>query len=335
MKVDVSVNGDLAGMPLTAQGLEADGWDGIWASEVNHEPFLPLALAAANTERVDLGTAIAVAFSRNPMTTAQVVWDLQRLSNGRMHLGLGSQIKPHIERRFSMPWSRPAARMREYVLALRAIWGAWQDGTPLDFQGEFYTHNLMTPTFDPGPLPSGLPPVFVAAVGRKMAAVAGEVADGLLVHSFTTPLYLTEIMEPAIASRLGVSGRSRSDFTTRYSPFIVSGVDEQSMENSARTARERIAFYGSTPAYRPVLEVHGWGDLQPELQQLSRLGEWTKMGTLIDDEILDAFAVVASPEMLPAAFAARVKGLTDRIAVPLDGLSHETALAVREALTAL
>ena len=335
MKVDISLHGELAGVQELARSFEADGWDGVWTSEVDREPFLPLALAAAGTRRVDIGTAIAVAFSRNPMTTAQVAWDLQRLSDGRMNLGLGSQIKPHIERRFSMPWSHPAARMREYVLALRAIWTSWQETTPLAFEGEFYTHTLMTPTFDPGPLPAGLPPVFVAAVGTRMAAVAGEVADGLLVHSFTTPRYLAEVMEPAIARGLEVGGRSRSDFSTRYQPFVVTGVDDESWEASARTARERIAFYGSTPAYRPVLEVHGWGDLQPELQRLSKLGEWEAMGTLIDDDILNAFAVVAAPEDLPAAYAQRVKGVADRISVPAESLGRETASAVREALAAL
>jgi probable F420-dependent oxidoreductase len=253
-----------------------------------------------------------VAFARNPMALATTAWDLQALSGGRFLLGLGSQVRAHIERRFSMPWSHPAPRMREFILALRAIWEAWQQGTPLDFRGDFYQHTLMTPAFDPGPLPEGPPRVLLAAVGTGMTRVAAEVADGLLVHGFTTRSYLSEVTLPALAAGLAAAGRSRPGFEVKYGPFVVTGSDEREMADAATEAKERIAFYASTPAYRPVLEHHGWGDLQTELNHLARRGEWKAMGGLIDDEVLAAFAVIAPAAELPAALGRWVGGLADR-----------------------
>jgi probable F420-dependent oxidoreductase len=335
VKVDVTLGGELSAVPTVAPALEAEGWDALWTAEMAHDPFLPLAVAATCTERVSLGTAIAVAFARSPMDLAYTAWDLQLASGGRFALGLGSQVKPHIERRFSMPWSRPAARMREYVLALRAIWASWQDRTPLEFRGEFYSHTLMTPAFSPDPLATAPPEVFVAAVGPAMSTVAGEVADGLLAHGFTTARYLAEVVIPAAERGLAAAGRDRAGFALRWTPFVVTGRDQSEVDKAARAARDRIAFYASTPAYRPVLELHGWGDLQPRLQAMTRAGEWSRMADLIDDEILDAFAVVATPEALPKAFAARVAGLSDRVTVPVQTIPAETATAVREALRAL
>ncbi len=250
---------------------------------------------------MELGTSIVVAFARSPMTLANTAWDLQALSGGRFLLGLGSQVRAHIERRFSMPWSHPAARMREFIAALQAIWASWQDGTPLDFRGDFYQHTLMTPMFNPGPLPQGPPRAFLAAVGTAMTRVAGEVADGLLVHGFTTRSYLQDVTLPALATALDRAGRSRSEFQVKYSPFLVTGSSEAELADAATEARERIAFYASTPAYRPVLEHHGWGDLQTELNHLARRGEWKAMGGLIDDDVLEAFALVAPRSELAAA----------------------------------
>jgi probable F420-dependent oxidoreductase len=335
VKVDVTLGGELSAVPVAAPALEAAGWDALWTAEMAHDPFLPLAVAATCTERVSLGTAIAVAFARTPMDVAYTAWDLQGASRGRFALGLGSQVKPHIERRFSMPWSRPAARMREYVLALRAIWASWQDRTPLEFRGEFYSHTLMPPAFSPAPLDSGPPEVFVAAVGPAMSTVAGEVADGLLAHGFTTARYLAEVVIPAAERGLAAAGKDRAGFGLRWTPFVVTGRDQSEVDKAARAARDRIAFYASTPAYRPVLDLHGWGDLQPRLQAMTRAGEWDRMADLIDDEILDAFAVVAAPDALPKAFAARVAGLSDRVTVPVQTIPAETAAAVREALRAL
>jgi len=313
MKVDALLGGTLREAPAEGAAARDLGYDGLWSAELAHDPFLPLVRAADEIgPQMELGTSIAVAFARSPMTLANTAWDLQELTGGRFVLGLGSQVKAHIERRFSMPWSKPAARMRELVLAMRAIWASWQDGTKLQFEGEFYTHTLMTPMFSPAPLPSGAPKVLVAAVGDAMTKVAAEVADGLLMHSFTTRRYVQEVTLPAISAVLADSGRARSDFQLAYTPFIVSGVDEQSMADSARTARERIAFYASTPAYRPVLELHGWGELQSELNELARAGRWQQMGELIDDEMLGTFAVVAPVDELAVAYAEWVRPLADR-----------------------
>jgi probable F420-dependent oxidoreductase len=312
MKVDAGVPADLAAVATVARRAAGAGFNGLWSSETNHDPFLPLALAAERAPGVDLGTAIAVAFARSPMTVASAAHDLQRFSAGRFHLGLGSQIRPHIEKRFGMPWSRPAARMREFVLALRAIWDCWDNGSSLKFRGDFYNHTLMTSFFSPEPNTFGPPKVLIAAIGDNMTRVAGEVADGLLVHSFTTERYLREMTIPTLQSAFASAGRSRSDFQVAYPGFVVTGSNEEAMQASAREIRRRIAFYGSTPAYRPVLELHGWGDLQTELHALSLQGRWDDMGSLVDDEVLSTFAVVAEPERVAEAILARFAGLVDR-----------------------
>lgn len=315
MKVDAGLNTSRLGEAgPAAKEQEAAGYDGTWTAETAHDPFLPLALAAEHTSTLELGTSIAVAFARSPMTLAATADDLQRYS-GRFLLGLGSQIKPHIEKRFSMPWSHPAARMRELILAMRAIWSAWHERTRLDFRGDFYTHTLMTPFFDPGPNPNGTPKVYLAAVGERMTEVAGEVADGLFAHGFTTERYLKEVTVPAIERGLAASGRGRSDFSISYPGFVVTGATEEELGSAEAATRQQIAFYGSTPAYRAVLDLHGWGDLQSELNALSksdRTDKWQAMGGLIDDEILHTFAVVAEPEGVASAVLARFGGVVDR-----------------------
>jgi probable F420-dependent oxidoreductase len=313
MKIDTGVMAAAAEeVGPRARQLEEIGYDGLLTAETAHDPFLPLVVAAAHTERIELGTGIAVAFARTPMVTAYVANDLQRASKGRFILGLGSQIKPHIEKRFSMPWSHPAARMREYVLALRAIWASWNEGAPLDFRGDFYRHTLMTPFFSPQPNPYGPPKVFLAAVGEKMTEVAGEVADGIIIHGFTTERYVKEVTMPAIERGLARAGRARDAFEVSGPLFVVTGTSEEEMERARRSVREQVAFYGSTPAYRGVLELHGWGALQDELNSLSKRGEWRKMGDLIDDEILQTFAVVAEPEGVGAELTSRYAGVVDR-----------------------
>ncbi|MET0880623.1 MAG: TIGR03617 family F420-dependent LLM class oxidoreductase, partial [Acidimicrobiales bacterium] len=284
---------DLAEVGAIARAREDQGYDGLWSAETAHDPFLPLALAAEATERAQLGTGIAVAFARNPMLLAQVGWDLQAASGGRFILGLGSQIEPHITRRFSMPWSAPAARMREMIAAIRAIWAAWQDATKLDFRGDFYTHTLMTPFFSPGPNPHGAAKIFLAGVGERMTEVAGEVADGFLCHAFTTDRYLREVTLPALERGAKSAGRSLADIEVSGPAFVVTGTTEDKMADSAVKTRQQIAFYGSTPAYRPVLELHGLGGLQDELNAMSKQGRWEEMGELITDDVLDLFAVVA------------------------------------------
>jgi probable F420-dependent oxidoreductase len=315
---------DVAG---TARDLESRGYAGVWASEADHDPFLPLLTAGQATTRLQVGTAIAVAFARSPMTLAMTAHDLQRYTRGRFVLGLGSQVRPHVERRFSMPWSAPVERMREYVAALRAIWSAWQDGTRLRFEGEHYRHTLMTPMFAPAAHAWGAPPVYLAAVGPAMTRLAGEVADGLLVHGFTTERYLRERTLPALEEGLAGAGRGRTQIAVTLPGLVVSGRDEPEMATAAAAVKATIAFYGSTPAYRPVLELHGWGNLADELHTLSvgrREDKWTAMRDLVDDEVLSAFAVVAAPEDVAAEVRRRYDGLVDRFSVyasypaPLD-----------------
>ena len=313
LKVDGGIGADLATAGSAAKEQEAAGYDGIWTAETSHDPFFPLLLAAEHTERIELGTGIAVAFARNPMTLANTAYDLHAFSGGRFILGLGSQIKAHITKRFSMEWSKPAARMREMIFAIRAIWASWNEGTKLDFRGDFYSHTLMTPFFNPGPNPHGNPKIFLAGVGELMTEVAGEAADGFLCHGFTTERYLREVTIPALERGLEKSGRTLADFEISGPGFVVTWVTEEDMAKAAAGVRQQIAFYGSTPAYRPVLELHGWGDLQTELNSLSKQGEWVKMGELIDDDVLDAFAVVAEPSDLPGTLHGRYGDVIDRI----------------------
>jgi probable F420-dependent oxidoreductase len=312
MKIDGGIGFDPSGMAAQAVKAEESGYDGVWSAETNHDPFLPIAVGASATEKLEFGTGIAVAFARNPMTLAVLANDLQLLSKGRFMLGMGSQIKPHITKRFSMPWSHPAPRMRELILAIRAIWKTWETGEPLAFRGEFYTHTLMTPFFNPGPNPYGNPKILLAAVGELMTEVAGEVGDGFLVHGFSTERYLREVSLPALERGAAKAGKTRADLTVSYPGFVVTGPDDKSMAAAAKGVREQIAFYGSTPAYRPVLELHGWGDLHPELNTLSKRGEWEQMGELINDEILNAFAVVAPLDEVATEVRKRFEDVVDR-----------------------
>jgi probable F420-dependent oxidoreductase len=314
MKVDgTTMTSKPEDMPAAARELEELGYDGVFTAETSHDPFLPITLAALETERIELGTGIAVAFARNPMTMAQIGNDLQLYTKGRFILGLGSQIKPHIEKRFSMPWSHPADRMREFILAMRAIWASWADGGKLDFRGEFYRHTLMTPFFNPGPNPYGNPKVFLAAVGERMTEVAGEAADGILLHGFTTERYVREVTFPALERGWAKAGKERRDFQLSGPMFVVTGTNDEEYENAQRGTKQQIAFYGSTPAYRGVLELHGWGDLQGELNRLSKQGDWVKMGELVDEEMLDTFAVTGEPEEIPAKLLARYGDIVDRV----------------------
>jgi probable F420-dependent oxidoreductase len=305
-------------VPATARDLETRGYAGVWASEADHDPFLPLLSAGQATERLQVGTAIAVAFARSPMTLAMTAHDLQRYTRGRFVLGLGTQVRAHVERRFSMPWSAPVPRMREYVAALRAIWASWQEGTRLRFEGEHYRHTLMTPMFAPAAHSWGAPPVHLAAVGPAMTRLAGEVADGLLAHGFTTARYLRERTLPALEEGLAAAGRSRAEVTVSLPGLVVSGRTDAERAQAAAAVKATIAFYGSTPAYRPVLELHGWEALGDELHALSvgrREDKWTAMRDLVDDGVLAAFAVVAEPEDVAAAVRERFDGLVDRFSV--------------------
>ena len=316
MKVDGGVALDLGKSADSAKEAEAAGYTGAWTAETNHDPFFPLLLAAEHTQHIELGTSIAVAFARNPMTLANIGWDLQSYSKGRFILGLGSQIKPHITKRFSMEWSKPAARMREMILAIRAIWDTWENGTPLNFRGDFYTHTLMTPFFTPDRADLagfGTPKIFLAGVGELMTEVAGEVCDGFICHGFTTEKYLREVTIPALARGRAKAGKTMDGFEIVGPSFIVTGNNESEMSQAAAGTRQQIAFYGSTPAYRGVLDIHGWGGLQDELNTLSKQGKWVEMGNLINDEILNTFAVVGSPEQVAPELKRRYDDVIQRI----------------------
>ena len=298
MKIDAGIstnNPEKSGEATKA--LEEAGYDGAFTAETSHDPFLPLVTAAIETEKIELVTAIAVAFARNPMILANLGYDLQKLSKGRFILGLGSQIKPHITKRFSMPWSNPASRMKELIQAIRAIWDSWQNESPLKFRGDFYTHTLMTPFFNPGPNPFGMPKIYVAAVGPLMTKSVAESADGLLVHPFHTPKYMNETTLPIVEEGLTSVGKTRSDFDFSISIMTATGLSEESFNQSINACKAQIAFYGSTPAYKGVLDAHGYGDLQGELNRLSKEGKWKEMSELIDDDLLNTVAVVKeSPE---------------------------------------
>jgi probable F420-dependent oxidoreductase len=316
MKIDGNIGTDLRNVPQNARDAEAAGYSGAWTAETSHDPFLPLLLAAEHTEELELGTSIAVAFARNPMTLANTAWDLQTYSKGRFILGLGSQIKPHITKRFSMDWSHPAPRMREMILAIRAIWNTWLTGDKLAFRGEFYTHTLMTPFFTPNANDLdgfGPPKIFLAGVGTLMTEVAGEVCDGFICHGFTTERYLREVTVPALTRGRAKAGKTMDGFEIIGPSFVVTGSNDEEMDAAIEGTRQQIAFYGSTPSYRGVLDIHGWGGLQDELNALSKQGEWARMGTLIDDEILNTFAVVGKPEDIAPELARRYGDVIQRI----------------------
>ncbi len=301
MKIDGGISLNLNNAGTSARALEDAGYSGGWTAETAHDPFFPLLLAAEHTTSLELGTSIAVAFARNPMTLANIGWDLQSFSRGRFILGLGSQIKPHITKRFSMEWSHPAARMREMVLAIRSIWDTWLTGIPLQFRGEFYRHTLMTPFFTPDRNDNsewGAPRIFLAAVGELMTEVAGEVCDGFICHGFTTERYLREITIPALQRGRLKAGKTMDGFEIVGPSFVVTGISASEIEMAATSTKQQIAFYGSTPAYRGVLELHGWDDVHAQLNALSKQSKWESMGELISDEMLNTFAVVGEPEQI-------------------------------------
>ncbi|MGH0030775.1 MAG: TIGR03617 family F420-dependent LLM class oxidoreductase [Myxococcota bacterium] len=295
--------------------LEEIGYDGAFSFESKLDPFLPLVLAAENTQRLTLGTAVAIAFGRNPMNLANAGWGLQTISEGRFVLGLGSQVRPHIEKRFGMPWSRPAARMREMVQAIQAIFACWEGEAPLRFEGEFYRHTLMIPAFDPGPNPFGPPPVYTAGVGPLMTEVAGEVADGFFGHPFTTRESLLRHTLPALQRGLARSGRRRESLDVVCATMVVTADTEEEFRRVKEVARKHLAFYGSTPAYRPTLDCHGWGDLHLELNRLSKQGRWDDMAGLVDDEVLTTIAVVGERREIAGKVRERLAGIADGVSL--------------------
>jgi probable F420-dependent oxidoreductase len=332
MKIDAGLmSPDLSATGVAAARLEAQGFGAAWSFESAHDAFIPLVLAAQATQRIELGTAVAIAFARNPMNVAQLAWDVQTLARGRLILGLGTQIQPHIEKRFSMPWSRPAERLREFVLALRAIWHSWETGERLSFRGEFYTHTLMTPFFNPGPNKFGPPPIYLAGVGPKMVEVVGEVGDGFLVHPLHSPSFLDAMTLPTLDRGLAKNGRTRKDIAISCQTIVAMGGTPAQIESARQKARGQISFYGSTPAYRGVLEHHGYGALHPELNRLSKTGAWGEMMKRIDDTLFDHIAVSGTPAEVGAKLRARNAGFAARTTLMLYDETGD-AEAVREVI---
>jgi len=313
IKIDCSmITRDPAEASKASKKLEDLGYDGAFTFEGPHEPFLPLAAAALATEKLDLLTSIAVAFSRSPMTLANIGYDLQLMSKGRFTLGIGSQIKPHIEKRYSMPWSSPAKRMQEMVDAIKAIWGCWHEGKDLDFRGEFYQHTLMTPIFNPGKNPFGLPKIYVAGVGPLMTQAAAESGDGFIVHPFHTTKFLENITLPSVNKGLKLS--KAKDFDISLGVMVATGITDEDIAKARDACKAQIGFYGSTPAYKLVLEQHGWESIQPELNSLTKKGLWQDIPNLISDEILESIAVTGKPEEISTKIVERYGGVATRIA---------------------
>ncbi|MBL7495842.1 TIGR03617 family F420-dependent LLM class oxidoreductase [Frankia sp. CNm7] len=316
LKIDVMLANSVVEAADRARALEKVGVDGVFTFENSHDAFFPL-VAAAPVCSLDLMTNVALAFPRSPMHLAHAAHDLQLLSKGRFRLGLGTQIRAHIEKRFGARWGKPVAQMREWVLATKAILDSWQNGTRLDFRGEYTTHTLMIPTFNPGPNPYGPPKVLVGALGPRMNQMAAEVADGILVMPFNSDRHMRTRTMPAIEAGLAIAGRSRSDLELTAEVIVAVGRDDRELA-AARAATSLLAFYGSTPSYRPVLDVEGWGDLQPELNALSKRGEWAAMTKLISDDMLRTLAVYGTPDEVAAEIVARY-GHCDRVCAYFPG----------------
>jgi probable F420-dependent oxidoreductase len=326
VKLDVGLGteGDyLKDIERTARAGEDLGFAGLWTSETKHDAFLPLAIAACGTQNIELGTSVAIAFSRSPMETAQTAWDLQYLADGRFILGLGTQVRAHVTRRFSMPWGRPAARLREYILALRAIWESFQTEGPLNFEGEFYAHTLMSPFFNPGPIENPEIPIFIAGVNTRLARLAGELCDGFHVHPFHSPEYVRRTVTSAIAEGAEQCNRNPARVELATSVFVVAAETEEEADAQREAVRSQLAFYASTPTYRTVLEAHGWQEVGERLGTLAREKKWREMPALVTDEMLDAFAVEATPDELGPALKERYEGLIDRVALYLPFVPGE------------
>lgn len=315
MQIDGPLYAQLGNAAAESKRLQGLGYDGVYTLEGPGDPFLPLALAAEHCPGLTLATGIAVAFPRNPAHIAYQAWDLQRYSGGNFMLGLGSQVRAHIEKRFGIDFDPPASRMREYILAVKAFFDCWQNDVPLDFQGKFYRHTLMTPMFNPGPLDCGPPPVLLGAVGPRMTEIAGEVADGLIVHPFNTIPFLRERQLPALQRGRDAAVAAVDDFTVQVAAICVTGTTEEEYQAAEATVKGLLAFYGSTPAYLPPMEAVGYADLQPELNRLSKQGRWEEMSALIDDDFLKAFAVTGEPDTIASQLLEKYQGIATRLSI--------------------
>jgi probable F420-dependent oxidoreductase len=320
---------DIAGVPAAARQVEDLGFDGLVLTETKEDPFIVMALAASTTERIDLTTAVAIAFPRSPTVTAMTAWTLQRASRGRFVLGLGTQVKGHIERRYGLRWSAPAPWIEEYIGAVRAVWECWQQGTPLDFHGDHYDLTLMNPLFDPGPIEHPEIPIHIAAVNAGMARVAGRSADGLRPHPICTRRYIDEVLVPAVARGSEQASRDPAAIDICASPLIVTAPDEVQLEQRMSDVRARIAFYASTRTYRPVFDTHDWTDVAERLSHLSKAQRWDEMESHVTDEMVDTIAVVATHERLADAIRNRYSGACTRVefSIPIHNPAEEAMLA--------
>jgi probable F420-dependent oxidoreductase len=305
----------LAKVPQEAQRLERMGFDALWSFETSHDPFLPLAFAAQATTRLRIGTNIAVAFARTPMALAMTAWDLAEASGGRFMLGVGTQVRMHVERRFSATWGQPAARVKDFILCMRAIWDCWQNGTKPAYAGPFYQFKLMTPFFNPGPIRQPRIPVYLAGVNPTMGRTGGEVADGFHVHPMHSVRYLKEVLRPAIDEGAKTRGKRVADLELTAPVFVVTGETPEETRKVERMVKEQLAFYASTPNYRGVLDLHGWTAAGEALSQKVRSGDFASLAEGVSDEMLDAFAIVAPPERVPQALRQRYEGLVQRTSV--------------------
>ncbi len=312
---------DLRTTAAAAIASEAAGYDGLLTMENKHDPFLAHAIAAVNTDRVELGTSVAIAFPRSPMVVANLSWDLQNASRGRFVLGIGPQIRPHNEKRFSVPWTAPAPRLREYVQALRAIWTTWEKGTKLDFRGQHYSFSLMPPYFVPPSTGQKMVPVTLAAVGEHSLRLAGEVADGIRLHGFCTRRYIQEAIVPRVQEGMARTGRTREHFEITGGGFVATGRDTEATAQAFEIVRDRVAFYGSTPGYWPVLDLHGYGDLGRELNAMSKAGKWNEMASRVSDDLVHLFAAVGTHKEIASKIAERFGGLSDAINLRADSSS--------------
>jgi probable F420-dependent oxidoreductase len=316
-----------------ARQAEEDGFDSVQSNELKHDPFTPLAFAALATERVQLVTSVAIAFPRSPMVVANQAWDLHTHSKGRFVLGLGSQIKAHNERRFSTPWIAPAARLGEYVESVRAIFRCWETGEKLNYTGKYYNFTLMTPEFAPPAQHLKLPPVAMAAVGPLMLKTAARVADSVRLHSFATRDYLEQVVRPLLAQELAAAGKSFDSFEITGGGFVATGPDATSVREEAEKVRYRVAFYGSTPAYRGVFDLHGVSDLGIKLTEMSKQGQWSRMAAEVPDDVLDLFVARATYDNLPAAIEKRYGGIVDTVSIDFaPGTSTATRRATIQAI---
>ena len=330
MTVGVALANNLATIPEQARRLEAMGVDSVFVGETDHNPFLPLVLVAEHTQRMTFGTSVAIAFPRVPHVTANVAWDLAQYSGGRFLLGLGTQVKGHNERRFSVPWAPPGPRLRDYINCMRAIWDSWQNGTKPSYEGEYYQYKLTSPFFNPGPIEHPDIPVIISAVNPFNARLAGEVCDGITIHSFSTFRYIRDVLIPAVHEGARRAGKDPASLHVQGGGFIVTGRNEDEVHEARERTRRQIAFYASTRSYANVMKTHGWDDEAAALHRLSMDAQWDEMTRMITDDMLEEFCVIGTWEELPAQMREKFAGINTQVTLPIDPQTPDEEAQFRE-----